>query len=66
MANIRELRKAARMTQEELATALGLNRRTVIAWEKGEQCPRLYIPQTQELCRLLNCELKDVDGVQKR
>ena len=32
---IRTLRKARKLTQVELATALGVNETTVVRWEKG-------------------------------
>ena len=37
---IRRLREAARLTQEELATAAGIGRVTLVRIENGEQSPR--------------------------
>ena len=37
--NIRTLRKAKDMTQEELATALHVTRQAVSSWERGGSCP---------------------------
>ena len=37
---VRQLRKAANMTQAELATATGLGRVTLVRIERGEQSPR--------------------------
>ena len=45
--NIRATRMAARMTQEQLAEAVGVSRQTVAKWESGETVPDL------EKCRLL-------------
>lgn len=39
-ARIRELREAARLTQEGLAVAAGIGRVTLVRVEKGEQSPR--------------------------
>ena len=39
-ARVRELRKAAGMTQEHLAAAAGIGRVTLVRIEKGEQSPR--------------------------
>ena len=36
---IKELRKGLSCTAKELATALGLEQKTVFAWEQGEQFP---------------------------
>ena len=39
--NIRATRMAARMTQEQLAEAVGVSRQTVVKWESGETSPDL-------------------------
>lgn len=36
----REIRTKAGVTQAELATALGVSRKTLIHWERGERTPR--------------------------
>ncbi|ANF22162.1 helix-turn-helix transcriptional regulator [Thermococcus piezophilus] len=40
---LRELREARRLTQEELAKALGVTRQTIIAIEKGKYDPSLKL-----------------------
>jgi putative transcriptional regulator len=40
---VNELRINARMTQEELATALGVTRQTIIAIEKGNYTPSVLL-----------------------
>lgn len=46
------LRKVARLTQRQIADALGVARETVVAWEKGRSEPRP--PQRQAYVRLLD------------
>jgi DNA-binding XRE family transcriptional regulator len=65
MRNIKALREAQQITQQELAEAIGVTRQTVTAWEIGTQKPRLYLQQIKELCRVLNCDLVDIDVEQK-
>ena len=47
------LREKARMTQPELAKALGVQTQTVWRWEHGEREPSLDI--VKKLCGILNC-----------
>lgn len=37
MNRIKELRQKEKLTQEELASIIGVTKRTIIAWEKGER-----------------------------
>ncbi|MFF7245965.1 telomere-associated protein Tap [Embleya sp. NPDC008237] len=46
------LRRAARLTQRQVADALGVQRVTIVAWESGRTDPRP--PQRQAYARLLN------------
>jgi DNA-binding XRE family transcriptional regulator len=61
MRTIKTLREAQSLTQQELANAIGVTRQTITAWEAGVQRPRLYLPQVQELCRILCCDVKEID-----
>ena len=36
---IRKIRKSRKLTQEQFGNLLGVNKRTVISWEKGESFP---------------------------
>lgn len=40
---VQELRKEAKVTQEELATRVGVTRQTIIAVEKGNYTPSLML-----------------------
>lgn len=55
---IKELRKAANMTQVQLADALGVNQSTVAAWESGEKYPRANI--LPALAAALGCTVNDL------
>ncbi len=61
MATLKELRERQKLSQFQLAEALGLTRSAVSDWERGICRPRLYLPQTKELCRILKCKLKDIE-----
>jgi DNA-binding XRE family transcriptional regulator len=54
------LRQRMDVTQKDIAEALNVSERTVWAWEKGRHEPRLTIPQTKALCRLLNVSIEDL------
>lgn len=56
--NIKELRKAANMTQVQLADAVGVNQSTVAAWESGEKFPRANI--LPMLATALGCTVNDL------
>lgn len=49
------LRTKAGLTQEALATELGVTDHTIRNWEKGRSEARLTIPQFKKLLQLLNC-----------
>jgi transcriptional regulator with XRE-family HTH domain len=46
---LRELRAASGLTQAEVAERIGVNRRTVWVWERGENVPTLHLPALAEL-----------------
>ena len=56
--NIRSLRKAAGLTQEDLAQALGVTRQTINAIEKGDYNPTIRL--CIAICRALNRTLDDL------
>ena len=51
--NIKKLRKAQKMTQEELAYRIGVHENTIRLWEKGMREPRLS--DVAKLCEVLRC-----------
>lgn len=56
--NLRELRKNAGMTQKQLANVMGVDQRTVSAWEKGVCEPSFEMLAT--LCELFH---ESFDGI---
>jgi DNA-binding XRE family transcriptional regulator len=58
--NLVSLRKELDLTQKDIADALGVTQQTVRNWEQGKAIPRLTIPQTKVLCRLLK---RPIEGV---
>ena len=56
--NLRELRKNAGMTQKQLAAVMGVDQRTVSAWEKGVCEPSFQI--LASLCELFNETFNDI------
>ena len=58
MHRIRELRKAQKLSQQELATKLGVDRSSVAKWETGAHTPRT--DKLRKLAEVLNCSLEDL------
>ena len=56
--NIRSLRKAAGLTQEDLAQALGVTRQTINVIENDKYDPTLGM--AMRLARLLNTPVEDI------
>lgn len=56
--NIRELRKEAGYTQEELADATGVSRQTIISIERGRYIPSL--PLALKIARFFECSMDDM------
>lgn len=46
---IQRARQRKRLTQQEMADALGVERSTVATWESGEHFPRRYAGAIEEL-----------------
>ncbi len=58
MHRIRELRIAQKLSQQELATKLGIDRSTVAKWETGTHSPRTN--KLRQLAKVLNCSLEEL------
>lgn len=62
--NIRELRQAAHISQDQLATMLNVTQGAVYQWEAG-----LTMPHTSKLpaiAEALNCNIEDIFEVERR
>jgi DNA-binding XRE family transcriptional regulator len=53
-------RKELRLTQLQVANAIGVSPRTVQRWELGESLPELTVLQTFRLCELLRCSIREL------
>ena len=53
-----KLRKAACMTQDELAEKLKIDRSTVAKWETGDALPRASM--LPDIARVLKCSMNDL------
>lgn len=58
MHRIRKLRKAKNLSQQELATKLGVDRSTIAKWETGTNSPRMN--RLIQLTRVLGCSLEEL------
>lgn len=56
--NIKELRKAADLTQCQLAELVGVTQSTVASWEAGEKWPRAQM--LPALAAALGCTVNDL------
>ena len=61
--NISERRRTAGLTQEDVASKLGVSRQTVGKWESGRATPELE--KLIALCNLLGCSLDELVGRSK-
>jgi len=55
-----KLRQRTGLTQQELADAIGVTKKTISIWEKGSVEPKLTFEQTKQLMELLNCTLDEL------
>jgi len=58
LSDIREFRKRAGFTQEELADALGVSRQTIISIERGRYVPSL--PLALKIAKFFGCSTDDM------
>ena len=58
MLKIRELRKAAKLTQTDVAKATGVTQPAVVAWEKQQAQPRSR--KIPIIAKALGCEIADL------
>ena len=56
--NLVYYRKRAKLTQAKLANQLGLDQRSISAWEKGKATPS--IQTIKNVAEILNCDLNDL------
>jgi len=56
--NLKQIRKAKKMSQEQLAEKVNVTRQSVSKWENGESYPE--INNILELCKIFNCKLNDL------
>ncbi len=55
-------RREKGLTQDDIATALGVSGQTVSNWERSRSIPTLTIDQIKTLCKILNCTLDEIPG----
>jgi transcriptional regulator with XRE-family HTH domain len=66
---LKKLREEAGLSQQELASGIGVGVTTVSRWERGVSEAMLTVPQMKALCKILGKsieELPDEFGSQKR
>lgn len=56
------LRNRSRLTQRQVAEALGITVQTVSNWENGVRTPKLTPRETLSLCKILKCSLEELAG----
>jgi len=60
MLNLREIREQRGLTQEQLASMIGVNRSAISHYEADRNNPSLET--TQKLARMLDCSIDDLIG----
>lgn len=61
VSKVAELRKAAQLTQLELAQAVGVTESTIANWEKGRNA-LVWFERVAKLCKTLDCSPEDLIG----
>ena len=61
--SVKEQRKVAGLTQEELADAMDVSRQTIISIERGKYIPSL--PLALKLARFFKCPTDDIFKIEK-
>lgn len=56
--NLKEYRKAAKLTQSQLAEKVGSSKNTISSIETGQFCPTAYLAML--LCIALDCKFEDL------
>ena len=56
--NLQQIRKGKKMTQQALATRLGVDQTTVSKWEKNETFPRK--DTLKQIAEILQCSLDEL------
>ena len=57
---LKRLREAAGLSQQELASLIGVGVATISRWERGASPAMLSVPQMKALCRELGVALNDL------
>ncbi|MBR3134975.1 helix-turn-helix transcriptional regulator, partial [Candidatus Saccharibacteria bacterium] len=55
--NIKYYRNQSELSQEKLAELLGVNRGTIVNWEKGNSAPDAW--QIEDLAKIFRIEVKE-------
>lgn len=58
--NLKEIRKSRKMTQQELAHAVGATKRQIGAWERGEN--DIPMDYASTIADVLKCTMDDIAG----
>lgn len=57
--NIKNLRKAAGLTQKQLGEKLGISFQSIAQWETGKRIPK--IETLRKIAAALNCDISEID-----
>ncbi|TGD08582.1 helix-turn-helix transcriptional regulator [Brevibacterium sp. S111] len=61
--NLKQVRKASGLTQAQLAQLTGVSRQTIIATEKGDYAPSVYL--AIRISRTLNTTVEEIFSLQE-